>query len=165
MKPKRIPPPAKIVFSFVLTSVIWLYPASAADANANAQTLCSSPPPPPAVYRTSEYKVILDPAVKRWVQFQELSRDWKAKRGASSSLADMSMLEPYQKIIGMGPDAVPLILAQLRAEGSEPDQWFWALRILTGINPVKLEDQGDFRAMARAWIDWGSEQERAEYVG
>jgi len=55
----------------------------------------------------------------------------------------------------MGESAVPAILAQLKAEGDEPDQWFWALRMMTGENPVKPEDQGDFLAMARAWITWG----------
>jgi hypothetical protein len=39
------------------------------------------------------------------------------------------------------------------------------LRILSGENPVKPEDQGDFRAMARTWINWGIEKELAGYGG
>jgi len=77
----------------------------------------------------------------------------------------MSMLEPYQKIIAMGKPAVPLILAQLRTEGDDPDQWFWALRVITGENPVRPEHQGDFLAMANAWLAWGTKQELAEYAG
>jgi hypothetical protein len=140
----------------MLTSVTWLYPTNVADAN--AQTLCSGTA---AIYRASEYKVILDPAVKRWMKFQELTKEWRAKRGATSSITAMSMLEPYQKIIGMGPEAVPLILAQLKAEGDEPDQWFWALKIITEADPVRPEDRGNFRAMAQAWIAWGESEDYA----
>ena len=150
MKVKRVAAPVKACFSLVLTTVIWLYPAS--EANANAQTVCSGIA---VVSRTSECKLVVDSTAKQWAQFQELRREWKARCGATSSITEMSMLEPYQRIIGMGESAVPAILAQLKAEGDEPDQWFWALRMMTGENPVKPEDQGDFLAMARAWITWG----------
>jgi hypothetical protein len=136
--------------------VTWLYCSNAVDAN--TQTLCSGPA---AIYQASEYKVISDPAAKRWMKFQELSREWRAKRGATSSITAMSTLEAYQKIIGMGESAVPLILAQLKAEGDEPDQWFWALRMITGANPVLPADQGNFRAMAQAWIAWSESEEYA----
>ena len=68
------------------------------------------------------------------------------------------MLPAYQKIIGLGADAVPLILEELKIEGDEPDQWFWALRALAEDNPVAPEDQGDFLKMAQAWIRWGEGQ-------
>ena len=55
----------------------------------------------------------------------------------------------------MGPSVVPLILSRLESEGSEPDHWFWALRALTGANPVTENECGDIAKMARAWIDWG----------
>jgi hypothetical protein len=74
-----------------------------------------------------------------------------------SSISGMSTLTPYRRIIGMGETAVPWILSQLRSEGDEPDQWFWALQSITGSNPVKPEDQGNFLAMAKAWIHWGQQ--------
>jgi hypothetical protein len=95
------------------------------------------------------------PSAPSWVQFQALVREWKRASGAMSSISGMSTLTPYRRIIAMGEAAVPWILAQLRAEGEEPDQWFWALQAITGVNPVKPEDQGDFPAMAKAWIQWG----------
>jgi len=64
----------------------------------------------------------------------------------------MAMLKPYQRIVGMGLSAVPLILEELRRE---PDQWFWALEAITEENPVPPEAAGKVREMARAWIDWG----------
>ena len=61
----------------------------------------------------------------------------------------------------MGPAAAPLILRQLEAEGDDPDQWFWALRAITGCQPVPEEDFGNFSKMARCWLKWG---ERNGYV-
>ena len=40
----------------------------------------------------------------------------------------MTLLRPYQRIIGMGLPVVPLILEELERE---PDQWFWALEAIT----------------------------------
>jgi len=67
----------------------------------------------------------------------------------------MILCPSYQAIIGMGPPAIDLILARLKAEGDDPDHWFWALQILTGINPVPEEDEGNVRKMADTWLKWG----------
>lgn len=152
MKVKRIQTPAKIAVSFVLTSVIWLHPTDVPEAN--AQMLCNSPT---VTYRASEYRVILDPTVKRWMRFQELNKSWKRERGASSSITRAIMAPSYHAIIGMGEPAVALIIAQLKAEGDDPDQWFWALECITGENPIKPEDQGDSVKMAQAWLAWDAE--------
>ena len=156
MKTKHITAPIVICFSLVLTSVTWLYPSS--EPKANPQTLCSGNA---VVARTGESELLVTPAAKKWVQFQDFANEWKTKRGSTSSITQMSVLEPYQKIIGLGEDAVPFILAQLKSEGDEPDQWFWALKMITGANPVLPEQQGDFRAMAKAWITWGENQQYA----
>jgi hypothetical protein len=60
----------------------------------------------------------------------------------------------YQQIIGMGVDALPLILRELERE---PDHWFWALEAITGENPVPPTDRGRLNEMARAWLRWASE--------
>jgi hypothetical protein len=93
----------------------------------------------------------------RSARFQELYGEWKKQRGGRSSITQVSMMPAYQSIIGMGADAVPLILRQLRLEGDQPDQWFWALRAIAGANPVGPQDQGDFPKMAQAWIKWGED--------
>jgi hypothetical protein len=100
---------------------------------------------------------IIDLKTEEWVRFQSLVKQWRDERGARSSITESAMLPAYQKIIGMGKTAVSLILGQLKTEGDQPDQWFWALMAITEQNPVKPEDQGDFRKMARAWIEWGKE--------
>ena len=104
-------------------------------------------------------EIITDPLSEDRMKFQMLLLCWRAERGATSSITEMAMCSAYQSIIGMGEKAIPLILAELESEGEEPDLWFWALQVLTGVNPVRPEDQGDFLGMARAWLTWAKNQE------
>jgi hypothetical protein len=88
-------------------------------------------------------------------RFQRLSAEWKAQSRYLSNSAQIAMLKPYQRIIGMGRPVVPLILEELQRE---PDQWFWALEAITEQNPVPMEAAGKIRQMAQAWIEWGAQQ-------
>lgn len=84
--------------------------------------------------------------------FSELARRWKAETEHLSSAAIFAH-PAYQQIIGLGPDAIPLLLHDLQQTGAH---WFWALRAITGENPVPREDAGYVGRMADAWIDWGA---------
>jgi len=84
--------------------------------------------------------------------FQSLVRQWKEERGPSSSTTELAMCPAYQRIIGLGPAVVPLLLREL--EGA-PEHWFWALKAITGADPVPAESRGKIREMARLWIEWG----------
>jgi hypothetical protein len=88
-------------------------------------------------------------------RFRRLADEWKEQSRFLSNTAQMAMLKPYQRIIGLGLPAVPLILKELERE---PDQWFWALESITEQNPVPPEAGGKVRLMAEAWIDWGKQQ-------
>ena len=85
-------------------------------------------------------------------RFQKLRDNWKAKTSHLSNVGQISLAFSYQNIIGMGPEVVPLILAELE---KEPDHWFWALEAITGENPVNENDAGDMEASAKAWVKWG----------
>jgi hypothetical protein len=52
----------------------------------------------------------------------------------------------------MGPEAIPLILTEMRRC---PDHWFMALHALTDADPVNQAHQGKFREMTSDWIAWG----------
>jgi hypothetical protein len=91
-------------------------------------------------------------------KFKRLTAQWRSGRGTTSSVTDMVMCPSYQKIIGMGESAIPLILGELRSDGTEPDHWFWALRVLTEADPVNEEDRGDIVKMSAAWLQWGLAQ-------
>lgn len=85
-------------------------------------------------------------------RFARLVAEWKGQSRYLSNVAQMAMLPSYQRIMGMGWDAVPFILKELQRE---PDQWFWALENITEENPVPAEAQGKVSLMAKAWIEWG----------
>lgn len=86
-------------------------------------------------------------------RFKKLAKTWKAETELISKVARRSMHPAYQKIIGMGEPAVPLILKDLSVNG--PDDWFWALTAITDENPITEEIAGDMAAMTEAWLQWG----------
>ncbi len=88
-------------------------------------------------------------------RFEQLRTDWKEQSRYLSNSAQMAMLWPYQRIIGMGTNVVPLILAELQREA---DHWFWALEAITGENPVPAANAGQVDAAADAWLRWGREK-------
>ena len=59
----------------------------------------------------------------------------------------------YQHVIGMGSLALPFILAELERE---PDHWFWALKAITGEDPVAEEQRGDVLGMTKTWLEWAN---------
>jgi hypothetical protein len=87
--------------------------------------------------------------------FEKLVTEWNRATKHLSSVTDMVTHPSYQRIIGMGWQAVPMLLKQLE---SEPDHWFWALKAITGDDPVPLEDRGNIKAMSEAWLAWGQQQ-------
>jgi len=95
-------------------------------------------------------------------QFESLRDEWKAQSEFLSSTTDMALLWPYQSIIGMGTNVVPLILEELSREN---DHWFWALKAITKADPVPMKDRGNIRAMTAAWLRWGREQGLIDDVG
>jgi hypothetical protein len=84
--------------------------------------------------------------------FAKLAEQWRSETGMFSVVSRISMHPAYQRIIGMGQPAVPLILSELERE---PDHWFWALNAITGANPINVEQRGKIHQMAQAWIEWG----------
>ena len=85
-------------------------------------------------------------------QFRIMAEQWERETAALSSVTEIAIHPAYQRIIGLGPDAVPLILAELRRR---PNHWFWALRALTGADPAHQESRGRVHRMAEAWLSWG----------
>ncbi len=90
--------------------------------------------------------------------FAQRMEQWHVERGFTSSLSEMFACPSYQQIIGMGEKALPLILAQLRREGDDPDHWFAALEAITGHDPIPEDAYGDTLKMAEAWLSWAEER-------
>ncbi len=85
-------------------------------------------------------------------KFDRLAAEWRSAVRYVSSLSQMVTHPAYQRIIGMGAVAIPLMLERLRRE---PEHWFWALKSIAGEDPVPEECRGDLEAMSRSWLSWG----------
>ena len=89
------------------------------------------------------------------VKFYNLKSKWEDETAMLSSTTAISMHPAYQQIIGMGPVAIPLILSEMK---NNPGHWFWALKSITGEDPVLPEQRGRIKEMTEAWLSWGMEQ-------
>lgn len=88
-------------------------------------------------------------------EFRKHETKWTRDTRYSSSLSDKYLHPSYARIIGMGPSVVPLILQRLK---QQPNDWFYALRAITGANPVRPGDAGDMQKMAQIWLAWGKKR-------
>jgi hypothetical protein len=87
--------------------------------------------------------------------FRNLAEWWRSETGLMSLIQDMVLHPAYQQIIGLGPEAIPLILHELQRR---PDHWFWALNAITREDPTDPEDAGDVRKMTEKWLKWGRQR-------
>lgn len=88
-------------------------------------------------------------------KFNQLKANWRETRDEVGSILEICTTPAYQQIIGMGQDAVPLILRELERE---LDHWFWALAAITGENPVQEKHRGQIKLMAQDWLTWAKKQ-------
>lgn len=85
-------------------------------------------------------------------KFIQLTASWQREMGHMSSTHIISMHPAYQRIIGMGPTIVPYILRQMSYDKAP---WFWALKAITGENPIQPENKGKTDLMVLDWLKWG----------
>ncbi len=87
------------------------------------------------------------------VLFARLADRWEVDTAFESIVTWKAMDPSYQRIIGMGPPVVPLILARLQ---QKPRHWFWALTAITGEDPAF--GQTSIAGASEAWLSWGRER-------
>lgn len=85
-------------------------------------------------------------------EFLSLMVEWQGATRIMSSMTDKVTHKAYQRIIGLGKPALPLIMRQL---SKELDHWFWALRAISGENPVPRNHVGKLDKMAGDWLRLG----------
>ena len=86
--------------------------------------------------------------------FYRLAAIWKTTTIHMSNITEKCSHPAYQQIIAMGPDVLPLIFEEL---DREPDDWFVALRALTGVNPVPMQSRANIRETVSAWREWAKQ--------
>jgi hypothetical protein len=82
--------------------------------------------------------------------FSQLVVRWRDETFFHSAPYERFIHPAYQQIIAFGPAIIPAILRELR---DRPDDWFYALRLLSGENPA--EDSTEFSDAVAQWIEWG----------
>ena len=88
-------------------------------------------------------------------RFNDLAEEWKYETAHHSMMSSIVLHKSYQEIIGLGRDVLPLILKKLSIESNH---WFWALRAISGEDPVPACEVGKLDAMRDAWLKWGHDQ-------
>lgn len=99
-----------------------------------------------------------EPITGQWVypkiKFLILKAQWERETAMLSSVNEKAMHPAYQQIVGMGQTAIPLILSEMKRK---PGHWFWALKAITGEDPILPEQRGRIKEMTEAWLRWGRE--------
>ena len=92
---------------------------------------------------------IADPDAVRH-EFEHLAAIWRRETGGAPFLITRVTHWAYQRIIGLGPEALPLILRELERE---TDHWYWALNAISGEDAA--EGVEELRRAAAMWLKWG----------
>jgi|GEM_PF-6017826 len=87
--------------------------------------------------------------------FRVHAERWYVDTLRLSSYFEKILHPDYQKILTLGMPVVSLILRELE---DMPNDWFWALQVLTEADPVQEHQAGDMQAMADAWLGWGRDE-------
>ncbi len=88
-------------------------------------------------------------------RFDRLVRRWREETKWLSSTTEIAMHPAYQAIIGMGPEALPMIIDDLRDNSG---YWYWALQAISNEEPVPPCDRGVINRMKAAWLRWAEEK-------
>ena len=85
-------------------------------------------------------------------EFSECADRWENQVGLHSSPVVRFMHKDYQTIMAKGKSVIPFILERMK---KKPDDWFWALKHITGEDAAEKADS--FDTAIKAWLEWGAE--------
>jgi hypothetical protein len=83
-------------------------------------------------------------------EFNELASRWYLETRKISSAEQIVLNPAYQKIIGMGKEALPFIFKELKKTRGH---WIWALAMI--VREDKAKSGMKFREAVDAWLEWG----------
>lgn len=83
-------------------------------------------------------------------EFRALADQWQRETRKLSSVEKIVLHPAYQKIIGMGKEALPFIFRELKATRGH---WLWALVMITRQDVAKPGQS--FREACDEWVQWG----------
>ena len=88
---------------------------------------------------------------REYRNFLRLKNRWKFETRFFSNSNEIINNSAYKSIIGMGKKTIPWIIRDLKKSNNH---WFFALKEITGINPVNPENYGKINDMKNDWIVW-----------
>jgi len=86
-------------------------------------------------------------------EFDRRVKQWEEQTSFHSSLGEIFTDESYQRIIGMGRDALPYIFSDLE---HNPRHWFYALENIVGSD--KAAGAKNFAEARAMWLKWGRDE-------
>lgn len=89
--------------------------------------------------------------------FRALADQWKRETGHFSVFALKAEHPLYQAIIDMGERMLPALMAELN---NSPRNWFWALRKIAGVNPVRKG--ASVEEAVQDWTQWWMGKKKAD---
>ena len=84
-------------------------------------------------------------------EFQDCAKRWRQETRILSSIQAKIFNSHYQRIIGMGRAALPLIFADLKEIGGH---WYWALECICGENPASGAET--LPEAKRLWLEYAN---------
>lgn len=84
-------------------------------------------------------------------EFHRLAAIWRMDTIHISDVRERCFHPAYQQIISLGEEALPLIFEELAVA---PDDWFTALKAITGVDPIPVEFQSNFEETVNGWLAW-----------
>ena len=84
------------------------------------------------------------------VRFDALASRWEQDTLLVSSSTELVIHPAYQSVIGLGLQAVPLILEHMKRTSAP---WFWALHHITSAHPAPTNST--VPDTVNAWLSWG----------
>jgi len=86
--------------------------------------------------------------------FNRLAGTWYRETGMLSFVRQKALHPCYQRIIGMGKDALPFIFRELlKGKGD----WIWALEAITRLERNPVAQGATFREAVATWLQWGKD--------
>lgn len=87
-------------------------------------------------------------------RFRRLAAAWHKAVAHHSSTTVRNNHPAYREIIALGPEVLPFLLRDLEENHTH---WFYALREITGANPIPENAAGNIPLLAEAWLRWARE--------
>ena len=88
-------------------------------------------------------------------RFARLMKTWRNETGLYSVDTKKITHPAYLMIIGMGRQAIPMILADLQQRGGH---WYQALEAILGYNPIQMSSPVGLSELKERWLAWGRQE-------